>query len=74
MAKIYFSILNKSKFEYYIFAGSAIGLVRDGKNIPWVDDYDIIIFKKNLKLFKKKIITSFTKKMVLLHLHLILNF
>jgi len=61
MAKIYFSILNKSKFEYYIFAGSAIGLVRDGKNIPWVDDYDIIIFKKNLKLFKKKIIPLLQK-------------
>jgi len=49
IAQIFFKILEDSKIEYYVFAGSAIGLIRNGKSIPWVDDYDIIIFEKDMK-------------------------
>lgn len=48
IAKIFFTILEKFKIEYYVFAGSSIGLLRNGKSIPWVDDYDIIIFERDL--------------------------
>ncbi len=48
IAKIFFKILNNSKIEYYVFAGSAIGLLRNCQSIPWVDDYDIIIFEKDI--------------------------
>ncbi len=53
VAEIFFKILEESKIEYYVFAGSSIGLVRNGKSIPWVDDYDIIIFEKDLKELEK---------------------
>ena len=53
VSEIFFKILDESKIEYYVFAGSAIGLVRNGKSIPWVDDYDIIIFEKDLKELEK---------------------
>ena len=53
IAKIFFKILDESKIEYYLFAGSSIGLLRNGKSIPWVDDYDIIIFDKDLAKLEK---------------------
>lgn len=60
IAKIFFKILDKYKINYYVFAGSAIGLIRNGKNIPWADDYDIIIFNKDYNEFEK-IIPIFIK-------------
>jgi hypothetical protein len=53
IAKIFFQILNESNIEYYVFAGSSIGLLRNGSSIPWVDDYDIIIFENDLPKFDK---------------------
>jgi len=53
LAKIFFKILDESKIEYYVFAGSSIGLLRNNKSIPWVDDYDIIIFDKDLNKLEK---------------------
>jgi phosphorylcholine metabolism protein LicD len=53
IAKIFFNILNNSKIEYYVFAGSSIGLLRNCQSIPWVDDYDIIIFEKDLVKLQK---------------------
>ena len=55
LAKVFFKILNSTSLEYYVFAGSAIGMVRDGNNIPWVDDYDILIFEDQLHLYKTKV-------------------
>ncbi len=43
VAKIFFKIMEQSDIKYYLFAGNSIGLLRNGKSIPWVDDYDIII-------------------------------
>jgi phosphorylcholine metabolism protein LicD len=54
-AKIFFQIMESSKIEYFLFAGSAIGLIRDGKNIPWVDDYDIMIFEEYYEKLKNEI-------------------
>lgn len=47
-AKIFFSILNSLNLDYYVFAGTSVGYVRNMKNIPWVDDYDIIIFEDEI--------------------------
>lgn len=47
-AKILFQILDKYDINYYVFAGSSIGMLRNGKNIPWADDYDIMIFDKDI--------------------------
>lgn len=55
-AKIFFSILNKFRLDYYVFAGTSIGFVRDKKNIPWVDDYDIIVFNRYKSKFEATII------------------
>ena len=52
-ASIYFKILDKYSVPYAIFAGSSVGLLRNGKTIPWSDDYDIIVLSSDLKrLFK----------------------
>jgi len=48
-AKIFFRILDKYNVPYAIFAGSSVGLLRDGKTIPWSDDYDIIVLNNDLK-------------------------
>ena len=55
-AVIFFKILDHFNLDYYVFAGSAIGLCRDGNNIPWVDDYDIIIFEDQIELFENTIL------------------
>lgn len=47
-AKTFFKILDDCNLEYYVFAGSSVGYVRNECNIPWVDDYDIIIFKEEI--------------------------
>jgi len=49
-ATIYFRILDRHNVPYAIFAGSSIGLLRNGKTIPWSDDYDIVILNSDLKL------------------------
>ena len=36
-------------------------MVRNGKNIPWVDDYDIILFKDQIKTYKNDIIPLLKK-------------
>ena len=47
---IFFRILDRYNVPYAIFAGSSIGLLRNGKTIPWSDDYDIVILNNNLQL------------------------
>ena len=49
-ATIFFRILDAFKIPYALFAGSSIGLLRNGKTLPFVDDYDIIIFNKHVPL------------------------
>jgi glycerol-3-phosphate cytidylyltransferase len=55
-AKIFFKLLDDMNLDYYVFAGTSIGYVRNAQNIPWVDDYDIIIFKEEFKKFENNII------------------
>ena len=48
-ATIYFRILDRYNVPYAVFAGSSIGLLRNGGTIPWSDDYDIVILNSELK-------------------------
>ena len=59
-AKICFKILDEfessHKITYAVFAGNSIGLLRAGNNLPWADDYDIILFKHHVALFTSHIV------------------
>ena len=59
-AKICFKILNEfessRKITYAVFAGNSIGLLRAGNNLPWADDYDIILFKHDIAVFTSHIV------------------
>lgn len=60
-AKIMFEILNKFNLDYYVFAGTSIGYYRNKTNIPWADDYDVLILEKDFELVEKKIIPFLEK-------------
>lgn len=51
-AKIFFQILEKYEINYALFAGSSVGMVRNKENIPWVDDFDVIIMEEDFEKFK----------------------
>ena len=60
--KLFLDILKKKKFnKYFLFAGSSIGLIRDGNSIPWVDDYDIIIMEEDFQYFMNEILPELKK-------------
>ncbi len=56
-----FKIYEENDLDYYVFAGSAIGYVRNKKNLPWADDYDIIIFEEEKEKFENIIIPVLIK-------------
>lgn len=64
-AKLCFKILNdfetSHKITYAVFAGNSVGLVRTGKNLPWADDYDIILFKHDIDFFTNHMIPEFER-------------
>jgi hypothetical protein len=67
-AKIFFKVLDNFKLDYYTFAGTSIGYIRNKQNIPWVDDYDIIIFEEEIEYFTAGTIlndTNYIKKIIL---------
>jgi hypothetical protein len=50
---LFFDILEQENIQYAVFAGSAIGLYRNALNIPWVDDFDIIILENQIPKIKQ---------------------
>jgi len=54
-ATIFFRILDAFNIPYALFAGSSIGLLRSGKTLPFVDDYDIIIFNKHVPVLSNAV-------------------
>ena len=56
-AKLLFNVMNvyetAGKLRYSVFAGNSVGLVRAGRNLPWGDDYDLILFKNDIAFFSK---------------------
>jgi len=53
LSKLFFKICDYLNFDYIVFAGSSIGLIRNKKMMPWTDDYDIIVMDKYKKYFKE---------------------
>ena len=51
-----FSILDKANLKYAVFAGTAVGLVRNGEIMPWMDDIDIIIFEEDVPFFEEHVV------------------
>jgi glycerol-3-phosphate cytidylyltransferase len=49
-ATIYFRILDRYNVPYAVFAGSSIGLLRNGKTIPWSDGYSVVVLNSDLTL------------------------
>ena len=59
-AILFFNILSRHHgFEYAVFAGNSVGLLRGGNNLPWGDDYDIIVFEKHAAIFSQVIAPEF---------------
>lgn len=59
-AILFFNILSRHHgFEYAVFAGNSVGLLRGGNNLPWGDDYDIIVFEKHATTFSQVIAPEF---------------
>jgi hypothetical protein len=59
-AKICFKILgdfeSSRNITYAVFAGNSVGLLRADKNLPWADDYDIILFKHDIPVFMSHVV------------------
>lgn len=53
MAKIYFQIIDKYNLDYSVFAGQSVGMIRNKKNCPWIDDYDMIILTEAFEKFEQ---------------------
>lgn len=43
------SVCKKYNLQYFIYAGTLIGAIRHGGFIPWDDDLDIVMFRKDYK-------------------------
>lgn len=58
-------ICEKEGLTYYLFGGSAIGAVRHGGFIPWDDDLDIAMYRKDYERFQKVMIEKHSDRFFL---------
>ncbi len=58
-------ICDNNKIDYWLCAGTLLGAYRHGGFIPWDDDLDIMIMRKDLKRFRNAMIKSLPADLVL---------
>ena len=49
---IWNKVSNQLDIKWSVCAGSYIGMIRDGGRIPWDDDFDTVIMKKDVEKIK----------------------
>ena len=49
-------IVESFGIEYYLFAGSMVGYMRNRQMPKWMDDLDVIIFNEQIALFESRVI------------------
>lgn len=52
LINIWNKVSNQLDIKWSVCAGSYIGTIRDGGRIPWDDDFDIVIMKKDVEKMK----------------------
>ena len=63
--KVFVDICEKNNLKYYLTAGSMLGAVRHHGFIPWDDDIDVAMFRKDYERFKENAATMLPDYMFL---------
>lgn len=63
--KVVSEICDNNNIDYWLCSGTLLGAYRHGGFIPWDDDLDIMIMRKDLKRFRKAMIELLPADMVL---------
>ena len=63
MLKDFAKLCDDNNIEYFAISGTAIGAVRHKGFIPWDDDIDVALLRKDYERFVKAMIKSLMKNM-----------
>lgn len=67
LMKLFDEVCSKYKLRYYVTCGSLIGVVRHKGLIPWDDDIDIAMPRKDFEILKKRVKEWQTDELFLLN-------
>lgn len=63
--KVFVKICKENQLQYYLTAGSMLGAVRHHGFIPWDDDVDVAMFRKDYEVLKEKAVALLPEYMYL---------